>query len=219
MIKLIAFDVDGTLVPEIPYSWEAFHDSFSIDRKLRHDILLDYFAGNITFEDWGVMDTALWVKKELRKSDFVRVIKHRFTLAHGTPELFHELIQQKYKLAIISGSLSIVLEVLIPDFRNLFTHIFIGHLVFNDNDLLTGFKSGNILKNGKEHKLGELQAVCAAENLDLAQTMFIGDNENDISALQGAGIGVGFMPRSRSVQSAADVVIFDNNLAKILEYL
>jgi HAD superfamily phosphoserine phosphatase-like hydrolase len=219
MKKIVGFDVDGTLVPEIPYSWEEFHRVFNIDRKRLDRILQDYLSGKITFEEWGIRDTALWIEKNLRKPDFVAAINENFRLANGTIELLNELKSKNYILAVISGSLSIVLETLLPDFNNIFSHVYIGHLTFNNNGLLSGFVSGNVLKNGNEDKLGELKIICKKEQVHLNNTVFIGDNTNDLEALKSAGLGIAFRPQSSRVTEASDVIIKENNLMKVLEYL
>lgn len=218
MKKLVGFDVDGTLVPNIPYSWEEFHRVFSIDRIKLDRLMNDYQTGKISFEDWGAEDTKLWQEKNLHKSDFIRVIEKNFHLANGAVELFEELQSRNHVLAIISGSLSIVMEVLIPDFKKYFSHLHIGHLIFDEKECVNRYESGKILQNGRENKFIELEEICCRENVPVSQSVFVGDNVNDISALHGAGLGIAFRPRSERVIEAADVVIHENNLLKILDY-
>ncbi|OGL50172.1 MAG: hypothetical protein A2161_11000 [Candidatus Schekmanbacteria bacterium RBG_13_48_7] len=219
MKKIIGFDVDGTLVANIPYSWEEFHRVFDIDRKklkLYYDL---YHNGKISFDEWGMIDTDLWKEKNLHKTDFVDAIHTYFHLAEGTIEVLETLRTQNYIIAVISGSLSIVLEVLIPEYQKYFSHLYIGHLDFDEDGYINKYVSGKLLKNGREYKLGELEDICKKESIPLSQTIFIGDNENDISALHGAGLGIGFLPRSKKVVKAANVVIRETNLLKILDYL
>ena len=37
--KLVCFDVDGTLVDNVIYSWELFHNYFDVDMKKREELV------------------------------------------------------------------------------------------------------------------------------------------------------------------------------------
>lgn len=219
MKKIIGFDVDGTLVPNIPYSWEEFHRVFSIDRERLDKLYNGYKTGSLTFNDWGILDTELWVEKRIHMTDFERVVRSNFQLANGSIQLLDQLKKNGHVMAIISGSLSIVLKVLIPNYSDYFSHLYMGHLEFDSDGYVKNYYSSKILKNGREYKLGELETVCRNEGVLLTESIFIGDNVNDISALKGAGTGIGFLPRCEEVIQVADVIINENNMLKILDYV
>ena len=57
--KLVCFDVDGTLVDNVVYSWSVFHEAFKTDAKRREKARDDYFSQKITYEEWRKPDTLL----------------------------------------------------------------------------------------------------------------------------------------------------------------
>jgi len=58
-LKLVVFDVDGTLVKA--HSWQFLHealDAWDEGKKARAFEL--FFGGNITYEKWAWLDASLW---------------------------------------------------------------------------------------------------------------------------------------------------------------
>ena len=41
--KLVCFDVDGTLVDNVVYSWELFHNYFDVDMNKREEMKNKYY--------------------------------------------------------------------------------------------------------------------------------------------------------------------------------
>ena len=59
--KLVCFDVDGTLVDNITFSWQLFHDYFQTDRHKREDAknaleLLEKQGGSLEPENYILYD-------------------------------------------------------------------------------------------------------------------------------------------------------------------
>ena len=56
-LKMVVFDVDGTLVKE--HSWQFVHKSLGTwveGRKYREM----FFDGRISYEEWALLDASLW---------------------------------------------------------------------------------------------------------------------------------------------------------------
>ena len=45
--KLVCFDVDGTLIDNVKFSWQIFHDYFKIDKQRREQARNPFINGNI----------------------------------------------------------------------------------------------------------------------------------------------------------------------------
>ncbi|MFW9982583.1 MAG: phosphoserine phosphatase, partial [Candidatus Thorarchaeota archaeon] len=60
-IKLVVFDVDGTLTKHSSIWWRI-HELFETTKegKQYYD---QYFAGEITYDEWAELDAALWKDK------------------------------------------------------------------------------------------------------------------------------------------------------------
>ena len=74
--KLVCFDVDGTLVDNLTFSWQIFHDYFQTDRHRREDAKNKFFNGEITYKQWAEHDIGLWKERNAKKNDFFDAISH-----------------------------------------------------------------------------------------------------------------------------------------------
>ena len=61
--KLVCFDVDGTLVDNVVYSWELFHNFFEVDMKKREEMKKKYYNGEIDYLQWAIHDMGMWMEK------------------------------------------------------------------------------------------------------------------------------------------------------------
>ena len=64
-----------------------------------------------------------------------------------------------------------------------------------------------------------MHRILACEGIDISETVFVGDGENDIAILKEAGLGIAFCPKSNKVREAADVVIEKRDVREILKHL
>ena len=53
--KLVCFDVDGTLVDNVEFSWELLHDHFNIDKAKRKQAMEKYFKGEMWTSNLGIL--------------------------------------------------------------------------------------------------------------------------------------------------------------------
>ena len=70
----------------------------------------------------------------------------------------------------------------------------------------------------KEVKEEKLRAWASENELDLSQTIAVGDGANDIPMIQRAGIGIAFCAKS-IVREQAPYQINEKNLYKVMEIL
>ena len=81
---------------------------------------------------------------------------------------------------------------------------------------ITGRFDWRILWNSK----GEiLEEFCKEKGISLDEVAAVGDNENDISMMEKAGLSIAFNSRSEKLKRHCDVVIEGNDLREILKYL
>mgnify|MGYP001250179250 CR=1 FL=1 len=57
--KLVCFDVDGTLIDNVKFSWQVFHDYFEIDEDGRDKAKNKFFNKEITYLEWAEHDINL----------------------------------------------------------------------------------------------------------------------------------------------------------------
>ena len=213
--KLVCFDVDGTLIDNVKFSWQIFHDYFQTDKHRRQDAMDKFFNGHITYKEWAEHDINLWRERNAKKQDFFKAIEH-LHLMEGAMETLEELKKQKIKLAIISGSLNVMIEKFIPDYRDFFDDVFLSWIYFDDD--------GNIIKiDATEYDMDgkalALKKIAEREKISLKECVFVGDYLNDMKIIKEAGLGIAFNCEDEELKKAADVVIEKKDLREILKYI
>lgn len=157
----------------------------------------------------------MWQEKGAKRQDFLKALEP-LSLMNGALETLQELKKNKIKLAIISGSLNILLEKFIPNYNEFFDDIFLSKIFFDEQ--------GNIEKiEATEYdmkmKAKALKMIAEREKIKLEECVFIGDYLNDMKVMQTAGLGIAFNCNEERVKKAADVVIEKKDLREVLIYI
>ena len=213
--KLVCFDVDGTLIDNVTFSWQVFHDYFNTDKHRREDAKRKFFGGKITYMQWAEHDINLWREKNAKKDDFFRALDV-LCLMEGAIDTLEDLKRQGMKLAIISGSLNVLLDKFIPNYRDLFDDVFLSRIYFDEDGNIDKVEATEFDMDGK---VIALRKIAEREGLSLKECVFIGDYLNDIKILKEAGLGIAFNCKHDEVKTAADVVIEKKDLREILKYI
>src|SRR3989338_4840327 len=95
--KLVCFDVDGTLVDNVVYSWELFHEYFEVDMKKRKQMREKFYKGKINYMQWAKHDIGMWIKKGATKKEFLKAMSE-LRLMNGALETISELKKRGIKL-------------------------------------------------------------------------------------------------------------------------
>ncbi|MBI2654383.1 HAD family phosphatase [Candidatus Woesearchaeota archaeon] len=213
--KLVCFDVDGTLIDNVKFSWQVFHDYFQTDRHRREDAKSRFLNGQISYLQWAEHDINLWKEKNAKKEDFFKAMSN-LKLMEGAMDTLNELKKRGLKLAVISGSLNVVLEKFIPNYGEFFDDVFISKIHFD--------KHGNIAKVeatefDMEAKALALKKIAEREKISLKECVFVGDYLNDIKIMQEAGLGIAFNCMHDEVKRVANVCIDKKDLSEILKHI
>ena len=213
--KLVCFDVDGTLVDNLKFSWQVFHDYFQTDKHRREDAKNDFYNGKISYMQWAEHDINLWKEKKANKKDFFNAMSH-LKLMEGAIETLNELKRKGFKLAVISGSLNLILEKFVPDYDEFFNDVFLSRIYFDENGEISKVEATEYDMDGKALAL---KIIAERERISLKECVFVGDYLNDIKIMQEAGLGIAFNCNHDEVKKAADVVIEKKDLREILKYI
>ena len=213
--RLVCFDLDGTLIDNVTFSWQVFHDYFQTDRHRREDAKRKFFEGKITYIQWAEHDISLWKEKNAKKEDFFKALKN-LRLMEGAIEALTELKKKGLKLAIISGSLNVVLEKFIPNYKDFFDDVFLSRIYFGEDGSISEIEATEF---DMDAKALALKKIAEREKISLKECVFIGDYLNDIKIMQEAGLGIAFNCNYDGVKKAANVVIEKKDLREILKYI
>lgn len=114
-------------------------------------------------------------------------IAAQLPIMEGMEHLISALQQQGYKTAILSGGFSYFAEHLQNKYG--FDYVYSNNLQIVDAKV-TGVVVGEIV-NG-ERKVELLQEIAKKEQINLSDTIAVGDGANDLGMLAAAGLGVAF---------------------------
>jgi phosphoserine phosphatase len=212
---LICFDVDGTLVDNLTFSWQLFHDYFQTDKHRREDAKNKFLEGKISYSQWAHHDLEMWKEAGATKRELLDALGI-LTPMPGAIKTLNELKRKGLKLAVISGSINIVLEKIIPEFRRLFDYVYLSKIKFDDNGNITGM---DVTKFDMDNKADALKEIAYKLKISLDKCVFVGDYLNDLKAIEVAGLGIAFNSKEEKLKKVADIVIENKDLSEILKHI
>ena len=139
-IALIAFDVDGTLVehPDGKVIWELCNTRFTGTDEVNLQRYHDYKTGRIDYPTWVKLDVNDWIAAGATRED-IREEVRRLRPIRGALESLRALRNRGYRLAVISGTLDVVIDEFFPDHP--FEQVFTNRLIFDESGVLRGWEA------------------------------------------------------------------------------
>ncbi len=212
---LVAFDVDGTLVhhAEDKTVWEVLNHRFtgSDDQNAaRWDL---YKRGKLSYAEWVALDIASWREAGATRETIVAAFRE-LTLVEGAPETLHTLKAGGARLAVISGTLDLLLDTLFPDHP--FDEVYTNRIAFDAQGRITHWHATPFDMDGKGVAL---RSIALREQIPLSRCAFVGDHANDVAAARLAGCCVAFNPKSAELEASASAIVRSRDLRDVLPHL
>ena len=140
----------------------------------------------------------------------IQSVKAGITLTLGARTLIRTLHKLGHKVGVVSGGFLDVIEPLLQELE-------IDFYKANKLEIVDGKLTGNLLGSiiDRTAKAEALREFAAAEDVNLAQTIAIGDGANDLGMLELAGLGIAFNAKP-AVRAAADSSINSPYLDSVL---
>ena len=149
VVKLVVFDVDGTLTSHASIWWRL-HEHFNTEEEGR--VFYDqYFSGEISYNEWADLDAGLWKGQSL---DEVMKVVDATELVPGAIETVANLKEHGIHVAILSGGLDIMAENVA---RRLGIEFALTNRLIHKNGVLTGEVEVCV---GWGEKVQELKHIC-----------------------------------------------------------
>jgi phosphoserine phosphatase len=212
---LVAFDVDGTLVhhPEDKTVWEVLNQRFtgSDDQNVQRWDL--YKKGKISYAEWVALDIVSWRDAGATREQITGSFG-ALTLVEGARETLDALKSQGARLAVISGTLDVMLHTLFPDHP--FDEVYTNHIAFDDEGHIAHWRATPFDMDGKGIAL---RSIALREDIPLARCAFVGDHANDLAAARLAGFSIAFNPKDEELEATASAVVRSADLRDILPHL
>jgi phosphoserine phosphatase len=212
---LVAFDVDGTLVhhAEEKTVWEVFNLKFTGSDDQNAARWDDYKSGKLSYADWVALDIEGWKSAGATKELLLESLDG-LKLVDGARETLAELKACGMRLAVISGTLDLLLDALFPDHP--FDEVYTNRLVFEASGAISHWHATPFDMDGKGVAL---RSIALREDIPLARCAFVGDHANDLAAARLAGFSIAFNPKSPELEAAASAVVRSDDLRDILPHL
>lgn len=181
MRRLICFDMDSTLIKTEVI--DELAKRAGVGEQVQ-EITARAMRGEIDFRESFKERVALL--KGLDESVMKDIAEH-LPITEGVERLMYVLKRYGYKIAILSGGFTYFGNYLKERFG--IDYVYANNLEIVDGKL-TGRYVGDIVDGKRKAEL--LQLLAQVENVDIAQTIAVGDGANDLPMLSTAGLGIAF---------------------------
>lgn len=191
MRRLICFDMDSTLIQTEVI--DELADRAGVGDQVR-TITEATMRGEIDFKESFTRRVALL--KGLDES-VMKDIAEKLPITEGMERLIKVLKKSGYKIAILSGGFTYFGNYLKEKYA--IDYVYANQLEI-ENGRLTGRHLGDIVDGKRKAEL--LQLIAQIENVDIRQTVAVGDGANDLPMLEMAGLGIAFHAKPKVKQTA-----------------
>jgi len=193
--KLVVFDMDSTLIQaEVIVELARLA---GVGAKVAQ-ITEAAMRGEMDFKESFRERVALLKGLQVEQ---LETIARQLPLTEGVGLVAKTLKRLGYKLGILSGGLAFMGAYL--EERLGFDYMYANQLEIRKG-VVTGNVKGEIIDGEKKAQL--LKEIAAKENLDLQQTIAVGDGANDLPMISIAGLGVAFNAKPMVRQKASNAI-------------
>lgn len=205
--RLICFDMDSTLIRTEVI--DELADRAGVGDKVR-EITERAMRGEIDFRESFRERVALLKGLDV---SVMEDIANNLPITEGVDRMMTILKRVGYKTAILSGGFTYFGNYLRSRFG--FDYVYANELEV-ENGKLTGRYTGEIVDGQRKAEL--LRLLCQFENIDIQQSVAVGDGANDLPMLNIAGLGIAFHAKPK-VRATASQAISTVGLDGILYFL
>lgn len=205
--RLICFDMDSTLIETEVI--DELADRAGVGKQVR-EITERAMRGEIDFRESFTERVALL--KGLEES-VMKDIAENLPITEGVDRMMKVLKRAGFKTAILSGGFTYFGNYLKQKFG--FDYVYANELEIVDGKL-TGNYMNEIVDGRRKAEL--LKLIAQVENVNIAQTIAVGDGANDLPMLSTAGLGIAFHAKPK-VKQTADQSISTIGLDGVLYFI
>ncbi|CAN2237541.1 SerB Phosphoserine phosphatase [actinobacterium SCGC AAA044-D11] len=179
--RIVLLDMDSTLIQQEVINLLA--DQYGVGNEVTA-ITESAMRGEMDFTGSLTERVKLLAGADVQ---IIESVKASITLTPGARTLIRTLHKLGHKVGVVSGGFLDVIEPLLQELK-------IDFYRANKLEVVDGRLTGKLLGSiiDRTAKAEALRDFAAAENVNLAQTIAIGDGANDLGMLEIAGLGIAF---------------------------
>jgi HAD superfamily PSPase-like hydrolase len=204
-MKVVVFDMDGTLISES--SWELLHHHFHADTeqvKLNREA---YFSGLIDYETWMEKDMVLWNAPSLED---IKEGLASFTLEPNSGAVVEQLKEKGIISCIVSSVIDILAEKIGKKLGIEPVLIFANKIILEDGTL----KGLCVVEPYRKDRA--VRQLSQQLGIPLREFAAVGDAAPDISLFKEVALKFTYNPKDETIVNAADYVL--NDLRGLLDF-
>lgn len=205
--RLICFDMDSTLIETEVI--DELAERAGVGDEVRK-ITAQAMRGEIDFRESFTQRVALLKGLDISVMD---EIAHNLPITEGLERMMTILKRVGYKTAILSGGFTYFGNYLRQHYG--FDYVYANELEVEEGKL-TGRYVGEVVDGRRKAEL--LRLLCQFEEINIAQSVAVGDGANDLPMLNLAGLGIAFHAKPK-VKATAQQSISTIGLDGILYFL
>ena len=194
--RLICFDMDSTLIQTEVIDELAIRAGVGDQVKA---ITESAMRGEIDFKESFTERCALLKGLDV---SVMKEIAENLPITEGVDRLMEALKRTGYKIAILSGGFTYFGEHLKRKYN--IDYVYANELEIGPDNKLTGRYVGEIVYGKRKAEL--LRLLAQFENVNIAQTIAVGDGANDLPMLSTAGLGIAFHAKPKVKENAGQSI-------------
>ena len=190
--RLICFDMDSALIQTEVI--DELAERAGVGDKVRQ-ITESAMRGEIDFKESFLERIALLKGLDV---SVMEDIANNLPYTEGLERMMKVLKKMGFKTAILSGGFSYFGHFLKEKLG--FDYVYANELEIDDDGKLTGRHLGEIVDGKRKAEL--LKLLAQVENVDIMQTVAVGDGANDLPMITCAGLGIAFHAKPKVKENA-----------------
>ncbi len=190
--RLICFDMDSTLIQTEVI--DELAERAGVGDKVKA-ITESAMRGEIDFRE--SFEERVSLLKGLDVSVMEEIAKN-LPYTEGLERMMKVLKKMGFKTAILSGGFSYFGHYLKEKLG--FDYVYANELEIDDDGKLTGRHLGEVVDGKRKAEL--LKLLAQVENVDIMQTVAVGDGANDLPMITAAGLGIAFHAKPKVKENA-----------------
>ncbi len=208
MLKLAIFDLDGTLKQaRDPYIY--LHTRLGT-LEASEAFFADGFAGRISYEDWLLLDAALWKGTPLST---IQSLFRENPYLPGAVETVKALKERGVKLALVSTGIQIHAEMVAEELG--FDRALANEVLVR-NGVISGEVRVQIPEGGKG---AAVERLLESFGVSPQECLAVGDTRSDADMFQRVGVSIAVTPNHEWLRREATLVLEEPDLTPIVPWL